>query len=306
MLEIRNIYKHFGEVKAVDDISFSINEGEFVALLGPNGPGKSTLVEMIEGIQKPDKGNISVLGMNWNEHSEKLHRIIGISLQENNFTEKISVYETVNMFASLYGLPCKRVDEVLELVNLIEKKDAYTSKLSGGQKQRMALAISLLNDAKILLLDEPTTGLDPTARRDVWDLLRKLHSKKNIAMILTTHYMEEAEFLCDRIIMLDKGKVLADGNLNQLLNLFECKDKVEFAVNKPMNDDFFDNIPGVISVVMYKDKLSGKIEINNASLFINEFIKIIEDSEIVLTDFECKKTNLDDLFLKMTGKRLDD
>ena len=174
ILDVKNIYKNFKEVKAVDGVSFFVNRGEFIALLGPNGAGKTTTVEMIEGIQKPNQGTISIMGMNWDNHENKLHRLISLSLQETRFIDKLRVWETVQLFASFYGLSRDRVDEVIGIVALTEKRKSFVQNLSGGQRQKLALAIALLNNAPLLLLDEPTTGLDPTARREIWNILMNL------------------------------------------------------------------------------------------------------------------------------------
>src|SRR6187551_299607 len=215
-IEITEITKSFKDITAVNNLSLTIYEGEFVALLGPNGAGKTTLIEMIEGIQKPDRGNISILGMNWKEHENKLHHLIGLSLQETKFIDKITTEETLNLFGSFYGLDKKRTEEILDLINLQSKRKEYTVNLSGGQRQRLAIGIALLNNPKILLLDEPTTGLDPGARREIWKILERLRNDFNTTMILTTHYMEEAEYLCERILIMDKGQFIAAGTLDEL------------------------------------------------------------------------------------------
>jgi ABC-2 type transport system ATP-binding protein len=188
-----------------------------VAILGPNGAGKTTLVEMIEGIQKPDKGDITIIGKHWKGNEDGLHKIIGLSLQETRFIDKLRVSETLELFASFFDMGMKRVNEIIDLVGLEEKRRSYVVNLSGGQRQKLALGIALINTPAILLLDEPTTGLDPNARREVWEILHKLKDGSDTSMILTTHYMEEAERLCDYIIIMDNGVILREGTLNQLL-----------------------------------------------------------------------------------------
>jgi ABC-2 type transport system ATP-binding protein len=188
-----------------------------VAILGPNGAGKTTLVEMIEGIQKPDKGDITIIGKHWKGNEDELHKIIGLSLQETRFIDKLRVSETLELFASFFDMGMKRVNEIIDLVGLEEKRRSYVVNLSGGQRQKLALGIALINTPAILLLDEPTTGLDPNARREVWEILHKLKDGSDTSMILTTHYMEEAERLCDYIIIMDNGVILREGTLNQLL-----------------------------------------------------------------------------------------
>ena len=208
VIEVRKVSKSFKTVQAVKNVSLNIYKGQFIALLGPNGAGKTTLVEMIEGIQKPDSGDILVMGKHWKGNEDDLHQVIGISLQETRFIDKLNVQETLRLFASFYKLEQKRIAEIIEIVGLEDKIKSYVVNLSGGQRQRLALGIALLNRPKILLLDEPTTGLDPNARREIWAILMKLKAEAQTSLILTTHYMEEAERLCDYIIIIDNGVIL--------------------------------------------------------------------------------------------------
>jgi len=217
-IEVKNIYKSFKDVHAVQGISFAIPAGEFVALLGPNGAGKTTTVEMMEGLRKPDSGEIRIQGKTWQKHEKELRKIIGLSLQETRFPEKLTCRETLRLFASFFELGSERVNEVIELTDLGDKAKSLVGTLSGGQRQRLALAVSLLNRPEILFLDEPTTGLDPHSRLDLWNILKTLKDEGNTTLILTTHYMEEAESLCDRIIIIDEGKILKEGRLQDLLN----------------------------------------------------------------------------------------
>jgi ABC-2 type transport system ATP-binding protein len=217
VIEVKEVWKSFKTVQAVKGISLNIPKGQFVALLGPNGAGKTTLVEMIEGIQKPDKGEITIMGKHWKGNEDELHRIIGLSLQETRFIDKLRVTETLQLFASFFNLGKERVNEIIDIVGLEEKRKSYIVNLSGGQRQRLAIGIALINTPSILLLDEPTTGLDPNARREIWDILQKLKKVSETSMILTTHYMEEAEKLCDYIIIMDNGVILREGTLDQLL-----------------------------------------------------------------------------------------
>ena len=217
IIEVKNVWKSFKTVQAVRGISLNIPRGQFVALLGPNGAGKTTLVEMIEGIRKPDSGEITIMGKHWKGNEDELHRMIGISLQETRFTDKLRVTETLQLFASFFNLGKERVNEIIKIIGLEEKRRSFVVNLSGGQRQRLALGIAMINTPGILLLDEPTTGLDPNARREVWDILRKLKELTETSMILTTHYMEEAERLCDYIVIMDNGIILREGTLPQLL-----------------------------------------------------------------------------------------
>ncbi|MDR2682967.1 MAG: ABC transporter ATP-binding protein [Dysgonamonadaceae bacterium] len=217
-IEVKEVYKSFQDVQAVRGISLAISSGEFVALLGPNGAGKTTLVEMMEGLRKPDRGDIRIQGKSWQKHETELRKIIGLSLQETRFHEKLTVRETLRLFASFFGLDEQRVDEVIAWTGLENKRKSMTGTLSGGQRQRLALAVALLNRPQILFLDEPTTGLDPHSRLDLWKILKALKDQGDTTLILTTHYMEEAESLCDHIIIVDEGKILREGRLEDLLN----------------------------------------------------------------------------------------
>jgi ABC-2 type transport system ATP-binding protein len=217
VIEVKNVWKSFKTVQAVKGINLQIPKGQFTALLGPNGAGKTTLVEMIEGIQKPDTGEITIMGKHWKGNEDELHRIIGLSLQETRFIDKLRVTETLQLFASFFNLGIERVNEIIEIVGLEEKRKSYVVNLSGGQRQRLAIGIALINTPAILLLDEPTTGLDPNARREIWDILHKLRKVSETSMILTTHYMEEAEKLCDYIVIMHNGVILREGTLEHLL-----------------------------------------------------------------------------------------
>lgn len=217
-IEVKEVYKSFKDVEAVRGISFSIPTGEYVALLGPNGAGKTTLVEMMEGLKKPDAGEILLQEKSWQKNEKELRSVIGLSLQETRFADKLTIFETLRLFASFFQLGKERVDEIIALTGLISKQNSMVGTLSGGQRQRLALGVALLNRPQILFLDEPTTGLDPHSRLDLWNILKELKEIGQTTLILTTHYMEEAESLCDRIIIIDEGKILKEGKLEDLLD----------------------------------------------------------------------------------------
>ena len=217
-IEVKDVYKSFKDVHAVRGISFAIHPGEFMALLGPNGAGKTTMVEMMEGLKKPDSGDILLQGKNWQKNEKELRSIIGLSLQETRFSDKLTVFETLCLFASFFRLDKKRANEIIELTGMESKRKSMVGTLSGGQQQRLALGVALLNTPQILFLDEPTTGLDPHSRLDLWNILKELKDGGETTLILTTHYMEEAESLCDRIIIIDEGKILKEGKLEDSLD----------------------------------------------------------------------------------------
>ncbi len=304
IISVNKVCKTFKDVKAVRDVSFTIGRGEFVALLGPNGAGKTTLVEMIEGIQKNDCGEILINGKPWQSHSHEHHRIMGISLQETRFTEKLSVEETMNVFASFYNLGKTRVDEVIDETGLNEKRKSFVVNLSGGQRQKLALGIALLNKPEILLLDEPTTGLDPNARRELWALLMDLKNKGNTSMILTTHYMEEAEYLCDRIIILDHGTVLAEGTLDQLLSYNQSNEVIEFDSSDRRKIVKIPLSPALIRYE-YDDKIGkGKAFVTRIMDYLPVLLEYAKVEKIELQALECRRMTLDDVFVMMTGRRL--
>jgi ABC-2 type transport system ATP-binding protein len=303
IIRIESLYKSFKDVKAVDGINLKLFPGEFVAVLGPNGAGKTTLVEMIEGIQKPDQGEIFIKGKHWKHHHAELNRILGISLQETWFIEKLTVQETLLLFASFYKLGDERVKEIINLIRLEEKKKAYVKNLSGGQRQRLALGIALLNYPEVLILDEPTTGLDPNARRELWEILLKLKTERNTSMILTTHYMEEAEYLCDRIIIIDQGKILAKGTLNELLLACDKHEIIEIGIIGPPPIDFA-TINGVQKSRFNSKDNAFVLEVRKITETLPILLKKLEESNTEIAELECRTLTLDDLFISMTGRHL--
>jgi len=310
VVEVAEVYKSFKNVHAVRGVSFSIEKGRSTALLGPNGAGKTTLVEMIEGIQTPDRGRIRILGKEWKHHADELHRAIGLSLQETRFIDKLTVYETVRLFASFYGLDKGRVGEVLDLVQLSAKQNAYTVNLSGGQRQRLALGLSLINRPQVLLLDEPTTGLDPNARREIWSILLDLKAHSRTSLVLTTHYMEEAEKLCDYIMIMDQGRVLTEGSLDALLAVDEEARVIDFAVSDGRAGSFQDR-PDVMNdapfdIRWHPQTGRGRFAATELETQMPQFFNFLEKKGLRLKDMECRHKTLDDLFTAMTGRRLNE
>jgi ABC-2 type transport system ATP-binding protein len=304
VIEVKNVYKSFKTVQAVRGIDLCIRKGEFTAILGPNGAGKTTLVEMIEGIQKPDKGEIHIMGKKWHGNETELHHIIGLSLQETYYIDKLTVWETLKLFASFYGLNSKRCSEVMELVALEEKRKSYVVNLSGGQRQRLALGIALLNNPQILLLDEPTTGLDPLARREIWAILSDLKKKSQTSLILTTHYMEEAEQLCDNIIIIDHGKILKEGTLRQLLDENKGENIIAFS--------FEDDRPSLamlqadvrFNIKWDQIQRQGTVVLSSIENELPDFLNFLQTNNLRLKTLECKRKTLDDLFITLTGRHL--
>jgi len=303
IIKIESLFKSFKDVNAVNGIDLSLYPGEFIAVLGPNGAGKTTLVEMIEGIQTPDKGEIFIKGKHWKNHHAELNKILGISLQETWFIEKLTVKETLLVFASFYKLGEARVNEIIDLIRLEEKQKAYVKNLSGGQRQRLALGIALLNYPEVLILDEPTTGLDPNARRELWEILLKLKTERNTSLILTTHYMEEAEYLCDRIIIIDHGKILAKGKLSDLLQQCDKHEIIKIGILGPPPFELA-GVEGVQKVVFNNKDNVFELDVKSIVETLPVLLKKLEENNTEIADLECRTLTLDDLFISMTGRHL--
>ena len=304
-IEVRNVCKSFKDVDAVRNVNLRVESGEAVALLEPNGAGKTTLVEMIEGVQIPDSGEIRILEKSWEKDEHFLRKEIGLALQETRFQDRLTVEETLGLFAGFYGLNQQRTREVLEIIQLESKRATWIVHLSGGQRQRLALGIAILPRPRILILDEPTTGLDPNARRDLWKILDDFKST-GTTLILTTHYMEEAEFLCERIVMMDQGKILADGTLGQLLDKFGEGDLIEYVIDGENPAAEANTLSGVLSSCWDAETGQGILTVNSISETLPKFLDLIKSFEVSLTSLECRRRTLDDLFLAMSGRHLDE
>lgn len=306
MITLCNVEKQFGKTIAVDNLSLSIPDGCFLGLLGPNGAGKTTLIEMIEGLQSPDKGTIEIGGLHWKQHAAQLRGMLGISLQETRFMDKVTVWETLMLFAGFYQLGSKRAEELLELVDLQDKRNTFTVHLSGGQRQRLALAIALLNNPAVLLLDEPTTGLDPHARREVWHLLQKLREIRPVTMVLTTHYMEEASYLCDRIVIMDKGRILADGTLDELLHTHAGNEHIRIKLPPvPHLEEIAASALQKIPFTWLQEDGVLHLEVPRAVVVLPRLLEALAAHQLPIDWLECRRKTLDDLFIDLTGRRLD-
>jgi ABC-2 type transport system ATP-binding protein len=306
LIHINNVKKYFKTVKAVDGVSLEIAKNEFVGLLGPNGAGKTTLMEMLEGIQFPDSGEITIKGMEWKQDAKALRKLLGLSLQETFFIEKLTVAETLRLFASFYGLDEKQCSWALDLINLEEKKKAYVQNLSGGQRQRLALGVALLNQPEVLLLDEPTTGLDPTSRRELWDILHRLRDQLGMTMVLTTHYMEEADFLCERIIIMDHGKVLAEGTVTELLSKNNSEEIIEFRTGKYVLSEHDFPKEALRGAKSIGNDGRWELRVKEISSYVPQLLQFFSEKNISFDSLECRKMTLDDLFLSLTGRSLNE
>jgi ABC-2 type transport system ATP-binding protein len=323
-LRIRGLKKAFVDVQAVDGIDLEVAKGECFGLLGPNGAGKTTTIEICEGLTEADEGTVELLGLNWQTGADELRQRIGIQLQETQFPDKLTVEETLRLFRSFYRRGIT-VDESIKLAQLEEKRRSRVGGLSGGQKQRLAMATALVGDPELLFLDEPTTGLDPQARRHLWDLVEEL-KREGRTIILTTHYMEEAERLCDRVAIMDHGKVIALDTPKELIATVGGEDIVEFAVNGsqvpkcegppphgpgPVRGDpgpgapdvdveALKAIPGVQSHRV--DDSLHQLSVSELHTAVPRIIAALEDQGLHLSEF----TTLEDVFVRLTGRNLRD
>ncbi len=308
-IECVNLRKTYdGKVEAVRGLSLRIDAGECFGLLGPNGAGKTTTIEILEGLLAPTSGEVHIFGHTWDDNPRQLREWIGISLQETRLSEKLNVRETIELFASFYNEPSSTAD-ILEELQLTEKSDAWVGKLSGGQKQRLAVATALVGNPRILFLDEPTTGLDPQSRRQLWDIVRAFQ-KKGGTVLLTTHYMDEAERLCDRLAIVDHGVIIAEGTPSDLIDRLGGHHVVEFQVNNSANDngndsdslDRWRSLPSVESV--RREDSSVCLSVREPHLTIPALLDVIANDGHRLEHLSTRQASLEDVFVKLTGRHL--
>ncbi|RZA12982.1 MAG: ABC transporter ATP-binding protein [Proteobacteria bacterium] len=307
LLIASHLRKSFGSVTAVQDISLEVKPGECLALLGPNGAGKTTTVEMLEGLQSPDSGSITIFGKDLKKQRSAIMHNVGVMLQDTQMYKRMSVRETLNLFASFFNSSMP-VDEAIALVELQDKADTHLVKLSGSQKQRAYLACALINNPRLLFLDEPTTGLDPQARRMIWDLLLK-HKTQDRSILLTTHYMDEAEKLADRIAVIDHGKIIAEGSPQSLIETV-CGTQIlcfRFAGDQTPEQiaaRFSSELPWVNNAVRVGEtyELMASDQVNR----ITELCRVSDRLGLVLDQIELRRSTLEDVFIKLTGRSMRD
>jgi ABC-2 type transport system ATP-binding protein len=304
-LQCRDLVKRYGDVVAVDGLELQVEMGECFGLLGPNGAGKTTTIEILEGLLSQDSGDVEVLGLKWGRDDRVLRERLGIQLQETQFSEKLSVEEIVRLFRSFYTRG-RSVDEVIALVELDGKRTAWFSKLSGGQKQRLALACALVSEPDLLFLDEPTTGLDPQSRRQLWDLLARFKASGGTSL-LTTHYMDEAEILCDRVAIVDKGKVIALGTPRELIRSLGAEHVVEFAMSDGHpgpSEAALRALPGVQDARREGD--AWKLIASEIHLAVPALLDALGESRSALAQLSTHSATLEDVFVSLTGRHLRD
>lgn len=299
-IQVSGLVKRYGDLVAVDGISFAVEKGEIFGLLGPNGAGKTTTVEVIEGLRNADAGSAMVMGIDVGRHPQQIKERIGVQLQTSSLFESLTTWEVLDLFGSFYK---SRVapDELISLLNLQEKRNSLTKNLSGGQQQRLSVALALVNDPEVVFLDEPTTGLDPQARRALWEVIEQL-KRRDRAILLTTHQMEEAERLCDTVAITDHGHILAMGKPRDLVRDHFEEVAIEFEIETGGNGDLLRGLEGVSG--SHEDDGVVTVYSKNAQGTLSALLSSSAQGEWQLANIRVRPATLEDVFLKLTGRRI--
>jgi len=299
-VEVSHLRKAYGSTVAVDDVSFSVRQGEIFGVLGPNGAGKTTTVECVIGLRSPDSGDIRVAGFNPQTDREDLHAITGAQLQASALPARLKVSEILEMFHSFYLDPAD-LDEIMDALGLTEKRNDYYKSLSGGLKQRLSVALALIGNPQVAVLDEMTTGLDPQARRDTWGLIEGVR-ERGVTIILVTHYMDEAERLCDRVALLDRGRIVAIDTPEGLADRAGVNKRVRFVPSKPFADRLLTDLPEVQGV----QRDGEQVIVTGSGELANAVILTLAGAGVTATDLHLDSANLEDAFIQLTGRHLHD
>lgn len=303
--DLRKTYPGKPPVEAVRGISFTVETGECYGVLGPNGAGKTTTIEILEGLLDATSGSAEVLGMRWGADDSAIRQRIGVSLQETQLSERLTVGETLNLFRSFYadGISAQ---QAMDRVSLGPKKNAWVKNLSGGQKQRLAVATALVGNPDLIFLDEPTTGLDPSSRRELWEIIESFTAADKTVM-LTTHYMEEAERLCDRVAIFDNGKIISEGTPNTLIQSLGAEHVIEFATDRPLEQNDLDSlrlIETVDRVELIEDEY--RLSLGQPHQVLPKLIDHLSEKQISMTALATRSASLEDVFVAKTGRHLSD
>ena len=301
-LRCRGLVKRYEDVTAVDGLDLEVFRGECFGLLGPNGAGKTTTIEILEGLTTPDAGDVEVLGAHWSRDGHALRERLGISLQETQLADKLTVEETLRLFRSFYRKG-RDPEELLATLSLAEKRTARVGKLSGGQRQRLAVACALAGEPELLFLDEPTTGLDPQSRRDLWEQVERFRAGGG-TILLTTHYMDEAERLCDRVAIVDHGKVIALGTPQELIAQLHATSVVELSTEPRLPEATFAALPGVAEV--HPDGDGWALGARDLAETVPALLAAVDAAGARLLTLATHRATLEDLFVAKTGRKLRD
>ena len=303
VVKVEGLRKTYKSTIAVDEVSFEVQESEIFGMVGPNGAGKTTTIECLEGLRKPDHGQVSVLGVDPQHDGHFLHSHTGMQLQQSNLPERMKVWEALDLYSSFYP---QAIDweELLEQLGLDEKRNAPFAKLSGGQKQRLFIALALLPDPQLIFLDELTTGLDPQARHAIWDLVREVRLKGK-TILLTTHYMEEAERLCDRVAILDHGRIVAMDSPVELIRKFGGEERITFSVDQTLPPEFENAVNQIGHIEVQGESVTVKGE-TGLSSFVYDVVTLLAKDGIRFRNLRTVQPTLEDVFLKLTGREMKD
>jgi ABC-2 type transport system ATP-binding protein len=296
IIEVNDLVKHYGNFRAVDGVSFEVDEGEIFGILGPNGAGKTTTVECVEGLRTRDAGTVSVMGLDPERDTAELKQVLGIQLQESRLPDRIRVGEALDLYASFYSNPAD-TDRLIASLGLGDKRKTPFGKLSGGQQQRLSIALALVGSPKVAVLDELTTGLDPQARRDTWDLIEQVRDS-GVTIILVTHFMDEAERLCDRLAVIDSGKLVALDTPAGLTARVSEEQRVRFRPSAPFEDALLLDLPEVAGV----QRSGPHVIVTGGTNLLQAVASVLARNQIVAADLRVEQVSLDDAFVALTGK----
>jgi len=298
VIEVSNLHKRYGRTVAVDDVSFSVERGEIFGILGPNGAGKTTTVECVEGLRTPDRGSVSVLGLDPGRDREEITQRVGVQLQQSELPEKMKVAEALALYSSFYRKPADW-ERLIDDLGLADKRDSRFGKLSGGQKQRVSIALALAGSPEIAVLDELTTGLDPQARRDTWQLIEQVRDR-GVTIVLVTHFMEEAERLCDRIAVIDSGRVAAIDTPAGLVSRVSPEQRIRFRPSPSLDDRLLKELPEVHTVT----RSGEQITVSGTDGLLQAVTATLARNNVIAADLRVEQTSLDDAFVALTGRSL--
>ncbi|PRX99046.1 ABC transporter ATP-binding protein [Allonocardiopsis opalescens] len=298
VVQVERLHKRYGERTVLDSVSFGVEDGEIFGVLGPNGAGKTTAVECLSGLRRPDGGTVRVLGLDPRTERDRLRRVLGVQLQESRLADRMRVGEALDLYASFYSEPADW-RELMELVGLADRRDTPYAKLSGGQKQRLSIALALIGRPRVAILDEITTGLDPQARRDAWELIEAVRAG-GVTIVLVTHFMEEAERLCDRVALFDAGRVAAVDTPAGLVGRSAARQRVVFRPSAPFEDRLLTELPEVAELV----RTGARVEVAGSGELLHAVTAALARHQVVAGDLRVHHPTLDDAFVALTGRRL--
>ena len=299
VIEVDHLHKQYRDQVAVDDLSFTVERGEIFGILGPNGAGKTTTVEIIEGLRTPDGGTVRVLGLDPRRDRAELRRRVGAQLQECELPEQLKVWEAMDLYGSFYDRPAD-AERLLEDLGLADQRNTRYGKLSGGQRQRLSIALALVGNPELAILDELTTGLDPNARRDTWELIEQIRDR-GVTVVLVTHFMEEAERLADRVALLDGGRLVAIDSPAGLVARIDAEQRLRFRPSRPLEDRLLTDLPEVREVT----RRGAWVLVTGTGDLLQAVTAVLARNHIVAADLRAEQASLDDAFVALTGRRLD-